>query len=295
MYYIVYGLLWLFSLIPLRILYLFSDLIYGLLYYVIRYRRDVVASNLLIAFPEKSDAERKKIAKKFYHNLIDTFIETIKMLSVPRKFILKRISGNWEVINVLKSTGRSVQLHLGHHFNWEWLNAAGSQQFTMPFIVVYMPIVNKIFERLFYDLRSRNGTLLVKATRMKEEFLPYRNMQYILALAADQTPGDLKRGWWFQFFGRPTLFVKGPAKNAIFNNNAVVFAFLRKIKRGYYEFELSIAELNPGGLTEQELTSKFVVYLEEVIRNYPDMWLWSHRRWKHVWKEEYGPVWTSKK
>jgi len=289
MYYIVYGLLWLLSLIPLRILYLFSDLIYGLLYYVMRYRRDVVTNNLLIAFPEKTDAEREKIAKKFYHNMVDTFIETIKMLSVSKKFLSRHFSGNWEVINNLKSTGKSVQFHLGHNFNWEWCNAVGGQQFNMPFVVVYMPIVNKIFERLIYYLRSRYGTLLVKATRMKEEFLPFRNKQYILGLAADQTPGDLKKGRWVQFFGRPTLFVKGPAKIAIFHNSAVVFAFIKKIKRGKYEIVFSLTELNPAGLTEQDLTTKFVVYLEGVIRKYPDMWLWSHRRWKHEWKEEYGP------
>lgn len=244
----------------------------------------------MIAFPEKTDSERKKIAKKFYHNLIDTFIESIKMISASGKFFLKHVSGNWEVINDLKSTGRSVQIHVGHNFNWEWANAAGSQLFTMPFVGVYMPITNKIFDRLFIKLRSRYGTLLVRATHMRQDFMPYRNIQYILGLAADQNPGEPANGWWFQFFERPTPFAKGPAKNAILNKTSVVFGFIHKIKRGYYEVVFTVAEKETAQLTEQELTSKFVKYVEEVIRKYPEMWLWSHRRWKHKWKEEYGPI-----
>jgi KDO2-lipid IV(A) lauroyltransferase len=246
--------------------------------------------NLDIAFPEKSLQEKKKIARKFYHNLIDTFIETIKMISAGNGLYKKRFKGNWELVNQFKDSGRSVQLHLGHNFNWEWGNAVASMGITMPFIAVYMPIVNPIFERLFYKLRSRAGTILVRATHMRNDFLPYRNQQYALALAADQNPGEVGRAWWFNFFGRPTPFVKGPAKNAIASNTAVVFVFLRKIKRGYYEAVLSLAEADPRQTTEKELTRKFVIYLEGLIREYPDMWLWSHRRWKHEWKPEYGPV-----
>ncbi|HMD00922.1 MAG TPA: hypothetical protein VKH37_12250, partial [Ferruginibacter sp.] len=113
MYYVIYGFFWLLSILPLRVLYILSDCIYGIVFYLIGYRRDVVMSNLEIAFPEKTIAERKLIAKKFYHNLIDTFIETVKMISASKKLILKRFTGNWEVINSFKDTGRPVQLHLG--------------------------------------------------------------------------------------------------------------------------------------------------------------------------------------
>jgi Kdo2-lipid IVA lauroyltransferase/acyltransferase len=247
-------------------------------------------NNLLIAFPEKTEKERKKIARKFYHNLIDTFIETIKIISAPRKFILKRFTGNWEVVNDLIATGRDIQVHIGHNFNWEWGNAAGSHHAKLPFIGVYMPIANKIFERLFYKLRSRNGTLLVRATHMKEDFLPYRNMQHILGLVADQNPGNPAAAWWFDFFGRPTPFIRGVAKGAINKNAVVVFAFIHKPKRGYYEVVFSVAEIAAADTDEITLTGKFVAYLENVVREYPAMWLWSHRRWKHEWKEEYGPV-----
>lgn len=257
---------------------------------MIGYRRDVVFKNLRRAFPEKKEEERKKIAKRFYHNLVDTFIETIKMISASEKFIEKRVQGNWDLVNQLQVSGRSVQLHLGHNFNWEWANNVGAKKFNFLFLVVYMPIKNEILDKLFYKLRSRSGSRLLPATKMREAFLPYRDKQYILALAADQNPGSPQTSWWFDFLEKPAPFVKGPEKGARVNNTIVVFAFIQKPKRGYYEVIFKIAEENPASLPEGELTKKFVRYLEDVIRTYPDMWLWSHRRWKWEWKEEYGKI-----
>jgi len=290
MYYIVYGSLWLISLLPLRFLYIISDGFYGLVFYILKYRRDVVVNNLLIAFPEKTEKERIAIAKKFYHNLIDTFIETIKMISMSNKSIAKRVTANWELLNEIKPGGKSVQLQLGHNFNWEWGNAVLSDNTEFRLLAVYMPFANKIFERLFYRLRTRSGAIFLRATSMREDFLPYRNTQYLLGLVADQNPGHPNSAWWVNFFGRPTPFLKGPAKAAIANDTVVVFAFIHKPRRGYYEAVFSLAEENPAALSEQELTKKFVHYLENVIRHYPEMWLWSHRRWKWEWKPEYGEI-----
>lgn len=290
MYYVVYGFLWLVSLLPLKVLYVLADGFYVLLYYIIKYRRDIVMNNLLIAFPEKKEQERIAIAKKFYHNLTDMFIETIKMVSASDKFIAKRVKANWEVVNAIYPTGKSVQLQLGHNFNWEWANNVFVNETPFKLLAVYMPITNKIFEKLFYKLRTRNGAIFLKATQMREEFLPYRNTQYLLGLIADQNPGHPNSAWWCNFFGKPTAFLKGPAKGAIMNDTVVVFAFIHKPRRGYYEAVFSLAEKHPSSLTEQQLTEKFVRYLEEVIRQYPDMWLWSHRRWKWEWKPEYGEI-----
>lgn len=290
MYYIVYGILYLISLLPLSLLYLVSDFIYFILYYVMGYRKPVVMGNLLQAFPEKTEKERIAIAKKFYKNLTDMFIETIKMISVSDKFIEKRFTANWELIQGLEPKGKSVQVHLGHNFNWEWGNSILTNYTTFNFLAVYMPITNKIFERLFYKLRTRNGAIFLRATSMREEFLPYRNKRYLLGLVADQSPGDPANAWWFNFFNIPTAFLKGPAKGAMLNDTAVVFAFIHKPRRGFYEAVFRLATEDPASFTEQELTEKFVVYLEEVIRQYPDMWLWSHRRWKWSWKPEYGKI-----
>jgi len=248
--------------------------------------------NLQIAFPDKTEKERKRIAKNFYHNLIDMFVETIKMISVSEKTLGKRFSANWDLVNAIHPTGKSVQVHVGHNFNWEWGNMIMTKETIFKLIAVYMPLASKIMERLFYKLRTRNGAIFLKATRMKEEFIPYQNTQYLLGLVADQNPGHPANAWWINFFGRPTPFVKGPAKGAITNNTAVVFAFVHKPRRGYYEAVFSLAAEDTRLLTEAELTKKFVVYLEGVIKQYPEMWLWSHRRWKYDWKPEYGDIIT---
>lgn len=288
MYYVVYGILWLISLLPLKVLYFLADCIYGLVFYILKYRKDVVKKNLLIAFPDKSEKERIQIAKKFYHNFIDMSIETLKMLSVSDRVLEKRFSANWDVINSVYATGKSLQVHVGHNFNWEWGNLVMTKVAVYKLLAVYMPLTSKIMERLFYKLRTRNGAVFLRATHMKEDFLPYRNTQYLIGLVADQNPGHPANAWWFQFFGRPTPFVKGPARAAKLNDTAVVFAFIHKPRRGYYEAVFSSPIMDTSNLSEQELTRQFVVYLEDVIKKYPDMWLWSHRRWKHEWKPEYG-------
>jgi len=115
MYYILFGFFYLLSLLPMRMLYIISDGIYLVVYYIIGYRKKEVMQNLEIAFPEKSDAERVKIARAFYHNLLDSFIETIKLVSASRRFLEKRITANWEVLEPLYQSGKSCQLHLDIH------------------------------------------------------------------------------------------------------------------------------------------------------------------------------------
>ena len=248
--------------------------------------------NLSIAFPEKTELERTAIAKKFYRNLIDMFIETIKMLSMSMKSLEKRFIGNWEVVNRNFPSGKSVQIHVGHNFNWEWGNTVMAKNTPFKLLAVYMPFTNKAIERLFYKLRTRHGAIFLRATRMKEDFLPHKKTQYVLGLVADQNPGRPDNAWWFNFFSRPTPFAKGPAKAALENDTAIVFAFIHKLRRGYYEAVFSQPIQNPATLTEQEITRQFVVYLEDVIRQHPDMWLWSHRRWKHEWKAEFGEIFS---
>lgn len=246
--------------------------------------------NLTIAFPQKSTEERTNIAKSFYHKFIDSLLETLKLLSAPNSFFEKHFTGNWEVVNKYYNEGRSIQLHLGHNFNWEWGNVAAVQHLQYKFLGVYMPINNKTINRILKKIRSRSGTVLLSAHKMAKEFLPHKNTQFCLGLVADQSPGRLNKAQWFHFFNRKTAFIMGPAKNAILNNTVVIFAFITRPKRGYYNVEFSIGEEFPKPGDEMALTHKFVKYLETIIIANPDMWLWSHRRWKHEWKEEYGAV-----
>ena len=292
MYYFFYGLLWLVSLLPMRVLYLLSDGCYGLVYHVFSYRKDVVMGNLLIAFPEKTEAERVKIAKKFYHNFIDSFVEVIKLVSASEAFLQKRFTVDTGELDELYRSGKSCQMHLGHTFNWEWGQLVLSRLTRYKILVVYMPITNAIFEKLFYKLRTRSGNVFLPATTMREAIGPYLESQYLLGLVADQNPGNPSTSYWVNFFGRPTPFVSGPEKGARAASLPVVFACIEKPRRGYYKATVSLGAPDASLLPAGELTRQYVRYLETVIRKNPDMWLWSHRRWKHAWKEEYADMWA---
>jgi KDO2-lipid IV(A) lauroyltransferase len=290
MYYLIYGFLYAISLLPLKVLYLVSDFFYVLVYYVLGYRKKIVLRNLSIAFPEKSEEEKKEIAKKFYRNFTDTFIETIKFISAGKKFYTKHFTGDMSVLDELYIKGKKCQVHLGHNFNWELANIGVGLNTKYLMLIVYMPINNNAIDRLFKKIRGKWGSELLPATKMSTAMIPYRNQQYLLALVADQNPGNPSKAYWLNFFGRPTPFVKGPEKGARANDTAVVFAHFTKKKRGVYEVHFELATEEPLSMPETELTKIYIHHLESVIRQQPEMWLWSHRRWKHEWKPEYGPV-----
>ncbi|MEO6914741.1 MAG: lysophospholipid acyltransferase family protein [Chitinophagaceae bacterium] len=292
MYYIFYGIIYAFSLLPLRILYVFSDFICFFLYYVMRYRREVVMDNLTHAFPEKSEEEKTRIAKKFYRNFTDNFIEIVKMVSASDNYIKKHLIADCSILETLYESGKSCNLVLGHNFNWEWANYSIGLQIKYQLLVVYMPINSGVVDRLFRTIRQKGNAKLLSAHNMLRDFMPYRKSQYTLVLAADQNPGDPTSAYWLNFFGRPAPFVTGPEKGVRPQNLPVVFAVFKKIKRGYYTVNLELMEDNPKALPEGELTRRFVRYLEQVISQDPDLWLWSHKRWKHTWQDSYMKLWV---
>lgn len=289
MYYIIYPLLYLLSLLPWRVLYFLSDGIYILVYYVFGYRKEVVMKNLSIAFPEKSEEERLRIAKAFYHNLVDTFVEMIKLLSLSNASLDKRYNTNASELNALYDTGKNVHALSGHFFNIEVVNLTESRSNKYPFAGVYMPLSNKAFNRIVYNLRSRNGTILVPAGDFKTSFHKYLSGRYLLGLAADQNPGAPLAAHWIKFFGRYTPFVPGPEKGAKISNNIVVFANFYRKKRGYFEMHFDVLTTEPRNFEDGQLTALYVSHLEKAIRQRPANYLWSHRRWKWEFNEEtYG-------
>ena len=290
MYYIIYPLLWLISLFPFRVLYVFSDAIYFLVFHVFAYRKAVVLSNLRIAFPDKTDAERIVIAKQFYHNMIDTFVESIKFITLSKKQALQRSSANFEVLDQALSSGKPVFMLGCHQFNWEYVNVLYPVHLKVPFIGVYMPIANRAFDRIFYDFRKRYGTVLVPATQFKNQREELLKGQYVLALAADQNPGHPANAYWLQFFGKPAPFVTGPAKGAIKADAIVVMAEMQRLKRGHYHFAMRILTESANSFEPAQLAALYRNELERVIRQDPANYLWSHRRWKYEWKAEYGEL-----
>ena len=295
MYYLVYGLMYAMSLLPMWLLYRFSDGLALLLYGVIRYRRSVVLSNLRIAFPEKTEAGRLRIARKFYRNFTDNFIETLKLLSASRSFLEQRlVLDNPELLDYYYDQGRKIQLHLGHLFNWEIANVAIPLRTRYTFLVAYMPVENKVFERLFLHLRSRTGSVPLPATRMQRAILPYRNMLYMLALVADQSPGGPENSYWLNFFGRPTPFIRGAERGARIGDIPAVFVRIYQRSRGHYRVHLTTLAEHPGELPEGELTRRYRTMLEAAIRLQPESWLWSHKRWKYSWNDSLLPFWIEK-
>lgn len=295
MYYLIYVPLYILSLVPLRMLYVLSDIIGFLLFRVFGYRRRVIEGNLLIAFPGKSVEERKAIARKFHRNFTDSFIETVKSLSASKSFYDKHCSGDLSIFDKLAAAGRSSQMHACHQFNWEWINLHWSIHFNQPLVVVYMPITNKALDKLFYDLRSKYGTNLISATNSRAAFVEWRNKMHCLTLIADQKPAAPQYSNWLYFFNRPTPFVPGPEKNAMMKRSAVVFGRAIKHGRGKYESSLHLACEDASLLKPGELTLMYRDFIEDAIRKQPDMYLWSHKRFKFEWKEEYRNNWIDTK
>jgi KDO2-lipid IV(A) lauroyltransferase len=290
MYYIVYSLLWLLSLLPLRFLYFISDCIYFIIFYCIGYRKKIVLQNLQKAYPEKSTEEIKKIVRSFYHKFIDSMIESIKLFSADNSFIRKHVQMDFSAFDHPSLQNKPFQIHAGHQFNWEYLNLALSLQLKQPLVAVYMPIKSAIFEKMFHKIRSKNGTVLLPATDLKNRFQEWRNKPHGLVLVADQSPGDPNHAFWLPFFNQLTPFVKGPERHAREKACPVVFIYTRILKRGYYELKSEILTEDASKLGEGELTRLYVKRMTEVINVQPENWLWSHRRWKHQWKPEYGSL-----
>lgn len=292
MYYVVYGLLYVISLLPFRVLYILSDFFYFILYRLAGYRKNVVLENLRYAFPEKTEEERKKIAARFYRNFVDNWIETIKLISVSQRSLNKRISGNFDVFNQLHATGRSVQVNLGHFFNWEIMTLHTGIHQPYTFLTVYMPQNNKVMDRLIKHIRSRWGNPQIPATDMARSIMPWRKKQYLLALGADQSTPFLDNAYWVYFLNRPAGFVKGPEKFARGQNIPVVMMTTTKPKRGHYHFNYFLLADDPKALPDGELIRRYVGHLEENIRLQPDLYLWSHRRWKHQWQPAFEHQWV---
>ena len=295
MYFLTYGFLYCISLLPSFILYGLSDFAYFIIYYIIGYRKQVVYNNLNIAFPEKSITEKKSIAKKFYRNLTDTFIETISLLSMSEKSFLKRNDFDLEEVILLAKKGKSIQFHSGHQFNWEYANWVIAKHIPIPFIGVYMKISNKAIDKIFYNLRSKQGTVLVATNEFKNKMHQLLKQQYSIGLAADQNPGNPSNAYWLNFFNRPVPFVTGPDKGGIKNNTAIVFVRLEKIKRGKYRLVTKLITENACEFKEGKITLLYRDFLEESIKANPDNYLWSHRRWRWEYNESFADKWIDDK
>lgn len=291
MYFIIYAFLYLLSLLPFWFLYLLSDLMYLFLYHIVGYRKKIVLSNLTIAFPEKSEEEKIRIAKKFYHHLTDNSFEVLKLLSMSDKHFLERCGGNFDLVNEVAMRGKNIQLHSGHQFNADYGILYSSKHLMHPFFAMYVHVSNHAINRLFLKLRGRYGAVMIEAAEFRNKIHTMYKNPYVFGWIADQNPSNPSKAYWLNFFNKPAPFVRAAERSAGKNNVAVVFARIKIIKRGYYYFENRVITENAAELTRGELTRKYRDFLEETIRADPANYLWTHRRWKHNYKAEYKDLW----
>ena len=280
---ISYPIIWLLSLLPMRILYLFSDFFYFLIYTVFSYRKKIVLENLRLAFPEKSEEERKIISRKFFSHFTDLFIESIKAFSISEKQILKRYKyKNPELVNKLTKDGKSIALVAAHQANWEW-------SISLPLVLdgdiygAYTKLSNKHFEKAVRNSREKFGVLGYKTSDtvkgMKKNFDDNKQGAYILL--SDQSPQIEKTYYWSEFFGVKVPIHTGAEMLAKKFDLTVVNYVTRKVKRGYYETEFQLITDTPTTFDDYQITDKYIALTEENIKQQPELYLWSHRRFKH--------------
>jgi Kdo2-lipid IVA lauroyltransferase/acyltransferase len=279
--YFLFYLLLLFSLLPLWILYILSDILAFTLYYVLGYRKKVVLLNLEGSL--SPDVDVHKVAKKFYRFLGDVVLETIKCLTMSKQNLLRRITcDNPEVIEKYAKEGRSVILMSGHYGNWEFLISAMNLMFSHRAVGVGKPLSNGVLNRLINDKRSRTGMKIISALNIKEEFKKDKDNLTAILFLSDQFPGRERRGYPVIFLNKSTEFMYGAEKYAREYNYPVVYADISRLKRGRYNMHLIEISTNPSATAYGDIITGYIQLMEKSIIREPQYWLWSHKRWKNL-------------
>lgn len=283
------------SLLPLRVHYILSDILFFIIYYLIRYRRHIVKKNLAASFPEKSEAERRNIERDFYHWFCDYLGETIKLTSITPDRLKQHMKfENTELLNRLVHEGKSVILMVGHYCNWEWLSSVplhvDVQEPDWFPMQVYHPLENPVVDTLFLDIRSRMGVhnISMKNTLRTMVSAQQRGIPCVAGFIADQVPLWEAIHVWINFLSHSeTPFFTGGERIAKKLNYAMVYIDPRRERRGYYVATFRLMTENTADFPDYQLTEQYAQLLEETIRRQPAYWLWTHNRWKRT-REEYN-------
>lgn len=286
-----YVVFYLISLLPFSVLYLLSDVVFLLLYYIIRYRRRLVRNHLTTCFPEMSQADIINTEKAFYHWMCDYFNETIKLLSIKPENLLKHIEfRNVEALEACFSDGQDCAAVLGHYCNWEWLSATGLCFKQHPEAVaglIYHPLYNKAFDKLFLDIRQSMGGVCIPKKDILRYLVKYRgeNRRSLFGYISDQGPKWENIHLWLDFLHHETPVFTGAERIIRKMKQAVFYVDMQRPKRGKYICTFHLITRNPQELEEHELTRIFFEMLEASIRQQPAYYLWTHNRWKRSKKE----------
>lgn len=291
-YYIAYALWYLLSLLPLWLLYFVSDLLFFPTYYLARYRRKIVRRNLTGSFPEKDLKEIVRIEKRFYHFFCDYIVETIKLFSMSEEQMKRRMvfKGVDHIVNAMEKEDKNFCfVYLGHYCNWEWI---ASLPYWCPDDVkcgqIYHPLYNKAFDRLFLRLRNQFGgeCIAMKETLRRIIEMKRAKQKCIIGFISDQAPKWNSIHHWCDFLHRETPVFIGTERIGKQVDALIYYADVKRTRRGYYLCEFKPLTHRPKEVPDYELTDRFTHLLEEMIKERPDFWLWSHKRWKRT-KEEW--------
>ena len=291
MYYIIYGLVYLLSILPFWVLYGLADFLFIIIYYVARYRRKIVRKNLCNSFPEKSEKEIKSIERKFYRWFCDYLFETFKLLSISDKNLLKHIDFvGLEGLEDAFDRGQDCATIRGHYCNWEWLSATGLGYKRHPEAItglIYHRLRSKAMDRLFLKLRNAHKGFCVKkaytlrtVVRLKKE-----NKRNMFGYISDQTPKWDNIHLWLDFLNQDTPVFTGGERIMRMMDNAVFYVDMRRTKRGHYVANFIPITLHAKQTDEFFIVRQFFSMLEQSIRREPQFYLWTHNRWKRTWEE----------
>jgi len=283
-YYILYVINWVITLLPLRILYIFSDILFLSLYYFPSYRRKIVAKNLAKSFPKKSATEIAQIERKFYRHLADLFIETLKLTHMSEKQLRERITvENPELIEDLYNAGRDVAVVYSHYCNWEWISTCLPLYTRYKCVGVYKPLKNKTLNKFINDIRTQTNGELAPMQLIVRRIIENRNknIRGMYGFITDQTPARTLIEYYTDFLNQETPVFLGLEKIAAKYDMSVVFFDIKKVKRGYYSLTNELLFESTKDLPKYLVTDTHVKRLEEMIERKPEYWLWTHRRWKY--------------
>ena len=293
-YHVAFSLIYAVSLLPLRVLYVFSDITFVLVYHLIRYRRKLVAKNLRESFPDKSEDERRHIEHRFYHWLCDYFFENFKLFSASRDEMRRRmVFTNPELVEKYMKAGRSVILYLGHYANWDWVSTIGLYMWPgFHGSQVYHVLENHVADQLMLYPRARMGNDNVTMQNVLRYLVAKRNEGSTIGIGmnADQVPLWNNIGHWLTFLNHPqTPVLTGSEKLARRFDMVCLYLDIRRPRRGYYEAELCLVTDTPTTEPELQVTERYYSMLEETIRRDPTCYLWTHNRWKRT-RQQYDSM-----
>lgn len=290
LYYLFFFFWFVASLLPLRLLYVFSDLLYFPLYYCVRYRRKIVRKNLTTSFPEKELVDILKIEKDFYHYFADYIMETIKLFSMSEKQMRRRmIFEGSEMINELVKE-RDCVVYLGHYGNWEWISSLPIHlDLTGDLVVgqIYHRLENAALDKLFLRMRSRFHAVNIEMLTALRQLVNYKkaNKRFLIGFISDQSPNWKFVNMWTDFLNQKSSFFVGAESISKLTDAVVLYLDVKRVKRGYYHAKFVQITLHPKSFPNYEITVDYSRRLEQTICGAPQYWLWSHNRWKRTYEK----------